>query len=410
MNEAVLLQEHGAWVQIDARADDVRALSALGRFEVEHHPGATRLRALSFVGTVTAGELQVHIEPKVGIPRLLFLLGYARDPHGWRQDQVILPPADGLLPAVAAALAVVTRRTLTAGVLHGYRRTEDRLPVLRGRFDEAAQISAGRGLSFPLSVVYDEYTADIIENRIIKTAIRRVMRLCGIAPTFAAELRRLDTLLDEVATLPNATRIPPLRWDRRNARYRAAVELARLVLTATSWESGHGGVAAAGFLFDMNKVFEDFLAAALGLALRRHGGSVQPQPMSYLDNGATVRIRPDLVWHAGSHRRAVIDAKYKESESNADIYQIVAYCTALGATSGHLVDASGPSPATTTRVRNSPIRLHRWHLDLTAAPEDLLEQVEVLADGVAKTTLALAHNGGPERVPSPALAGPRSAD
>lgn len=398
MNQAVLLQEHGPWVQIDARTDDVQALAALGRFEVEHRPSATRLRALSFVGTVTAGELQVHIEPKVGIPRLLFLLGYAQDPHGWRQDQVILPHAVGLLPAVAAALAIVTRRTLTGGVLHGYRRTEDRLPVLRGRFYEAAQISAGQGLSFPLSVVYDEYTADIIENRTIKTAIRRVMRLRGIAPTFAAELRRLDTLLDEVATLPNATRIPPIRWDRRNARYRSAVEMARLVLAATSWESGHGGIAAAGFLFDMNKVFEDFLAAALGLALRRHGGSVQAQPTSYLDNGATVRIRPDLVWHAGS-RRVVIDAKYKESESNDDIYQIVAYCTALSAMSGHLVDVAGPSALTTTVVRNSPIRVHRWHLDLTVTPEHLLEQVEVLADGLAMTTLALANDGEPEDPP-----------
>jgi len=384
--DAVQLQEHGSWVQVDAQVEDIRALNALGVIEIDHHPGATRMRAGSHVGTVNVGDLQLHVAPKVGIPRLLFLLGFARDPTGWRDDRVELPEADGLLPAAAAALAVIGRRVLSGGILQGYRRTEDRLPVLRGRLDEAAQIAAGRGLAFPVSVVYDEYTVDIPENRMLRTAMRRVKRLPGVAPRFTAELRRLDALLDQVAILPGGAPLPRFRWDRRNGRYRSAVELARLVLTATSWDSGIGPVTAAGFLFDMNRVFEDFLTAALTVSLRRHGGAVLAQPSSYLDERNLVQIRPDVVWREAGRARAVIDAKYKLGESNADDYQVVAYCTALGCASAHLVDAAGPAIATSTTVRNSLIQLHRWHLDLGTTPEDLLAQVDVLADRLAERT------------------------
>ena len=384
--EVVQINEHGPWVPVDAPAAEIQALDALGVFEIDHHPGATRMRAGSHVGTVSAGSLQLHVAPKVGIPRLLFLLGFARDPTGWRDHHVELPEASGLLPAAAAALAVVCRQVLSGGVLQGYRRTEDRGPVLRGRLDEVAQISVGRGLAFPVNVIYDEYTVDIPENQILRTAMRRVMRLPGVAPVFTAELRRLDALLDEVAILPNGGRPPTLRWDRRNQRYRPAVALARLVLAATSWESGHGSVTAAGFLFDMNKVFEDFLSAALTVSLRRHGGAVLSQATSHLDEGNIVQIRPDIVWRDAGQARAVIDAKYKTHDSNADDYQIVAYCTALGSSNGHLVDAAGPAPATSTQIRKSPIRLHRWHLDLSTPPEELLLQIDALADRLAETT------------------------
>ena len=52
-------------------------------------------------------------------------------------------------------------------------------------------------------------------------------------------------------------------------------------------------------------------------------------------------MNPDLVWYRGGEALAVIDAKYKAEKvagyPNADLYQMLAYCTALGLPAGHLV-------------------------------------------------------------------------
>lgn len=85
----------------------------------------------------------------------------------------------------------------------------------------------------------------------------------------------------------------------------------------------------------------------------------------------------------GDRPVAVFDAKYKlESKTsrytNADLYQMLSYCTALGLTTGWLVYAHG-SAAGVRHVRNSQIRIIQHPLDLTAAPRDLLRQIDELA-------------------------------
>lgn len=93
-------------------------------------------------------------------------------------------------------------------------------------------------------------------------------------------------------------------------------------------------------------------------------------------------MRPDLVWRHQQRVRAVLDVKYKTERAGGypqtDLYQLLAYCTALGLTRGHLVYASGdPRPLVHT-VPNAGISLVCHALDLTAPPDGLLAQVRRL--------------------------------
>jgi len=58
-----------------------------------------------------------------------------------------------------------------------------------------------------------------------------------------------------------------------------------------------------------------------------------------LDQADQVPLRPDIVWKVGGTAAAVIDAKYKAEKPagypNADLYQLLAYCTVLGLPVGH---------------------------------------------------------------------------
>ena len=80
------------------------------------------------------------------------------------------------------------------------------------------------------------------------------------------------------------------------------------------------------------------------------------------------------------------DAKYKnvggERIPNADLYQLLAYTTALDLPSGLLIYAEGEADTATYEVRNAGKRLEVTALDLSGTLDDVLWQVGELADGI----------------------------
>src|SRR4029077_907441 len=104
-------------------------------------------------------------------------------------------------------------------------------------------------------------------------------------------------------------------------------------------------VSSATFVFDMNRVFEDFVGVALTEAFRPIGGEVRLQHPDRLDSDlrAALPIQPDITWWRRTQCLAVIDAKYKSivnrTMPNADAYQMLAYCIALDRRRGFVVYA-----------------------------------------------------------------------
>jgi len=104
-----------------------------------------------------------------------------------------------------------------------------------------------------------------------------------------------------------------------------------------------------------------------------------------------VRLRPDIVWKVRGSAVAVIDAKYKAEKPagypNADLYQLLAYCTVLGLRSGHLVYAKGNEKPVRHVVRRSGIEIFCHAVDLDQPPDELLVQMSDLAERIAATRL-----------------------
>ena len=99
-------------------------------------------------------------------------------------------------------------------------------------------------------------------------------------------------------------------------------------------------------------------------------------------------MKPDLVWLGARDRcRAVVDAKYKAERPDgfpdADLYQMLAYCTVLGLEHGHLVYAKANEQVRTHTVRRAGVVIHCHTLDLAESPAQLLAQVDQLAGRIA---------------------------
>ena len=353
--------------------------------------GWWQVRSDGKVGAARIGEVEVFIRPKVSIARLLFLAGYAEHGPDWRAEDANVEAAPDLVPAVADALWRQVARAIHQGLLPGYVVVEESSPVLRGRLREAEQLHRHHGLPLPLEIRHDEFTVDIAENQILRSACERVLNVPGVSGESALMLRRLLREFADVTSLARRDPVPAWLPTRINNRYHSALRLSELVLRATSFEHAPGDVAVSGFLFDMWVLFEAFVTKALGDALAaRFGGRVHTQDWNPFDESGRVRLRPDLVWKMGGVPTAVIDAKYKAETlgrvPNDDLYQLLAYCTVLGLRQGHLVYAKGDAEPARHTVRRSGIEIHCHALDLASDPQSLLDQVRQLANLIAAGT------------------------
>ncbi|MFJ5225116.1 McrC family protein [Streptomyces sp. NPDC088400] len=353
-------------------------------------PGRWVLRAGSKVGAVRvdvpdSAPVTVRITPKVPVARLFFLLGYSLDPRGWRDGEVEVAEHRDLLPALAHAVERQVDRALKPGLLQGYLATEDSSLVVRGRVREAEQIRRRFGAALPVEIAYDEFTTDIAENRILRAAVDRLLRLPGVPRDVRRRLLHQRSRLVGVTPLVRGQELPAWHPTRLNSRYHQALHLARAVLDGSSAEHTAGGLRVDGFLFNMNKLFEDFVTLALREEFRGGDHLVRLQDSHHLDEAARIRMKPDLVVYGSGGRtpRAVVDAKYKAEKRDgypdADLYQMLAYCTALGLPRGHLVYAKGNAPHTAHRVRYAGIFIHQHALDLDQRPPLLLNDIRAIA-------------------------------
>ncbi|MEV4439368.1 restriction endonuclease [Streptomyces sp. NPDC049577] len=350
-------------------------------------PGRWLLRAGSKVGAITVTApttdeaVTIRIVPKVPIARLFFLLGYNLDPRGsWRDGQVDVAEHRDLLPALAHAVERQIDRALARGLLQGYRSTEATSQVVRGRIREADQIRRRFGATLPMEVTYDEFTTDIAENRILRAAVERLLRLPGVPQNVRRRLLHQRSRLSGVTALPRGYALPAWQPSRLNARYHHALHLARAVLDGASADHAPGGLRCDGFLLDMNRLFEDFVTTALQEALRGTAFTGRLQDAHHLDEAATIRMKPDFVLYGTqSAPVAVADAKYKaekrEGFPDADLYQMLAYCTALGLREGHLIYAKGNAPHAAHRVRHVGVVIHQHALNLDQKPAELLADI-----------------------------------
>jgi 5-methylcytosine-specific restriction enzyme subunit McrC len=394
----ISLAETGGGVEVPLTSGQAQALSRSGIVAVQpgEAAGRWRVRGNGYVGAARVGDLEVRVAPKVRIDRLLFMVGYATSGRHWRDEDLLLGEAPDLVPALAEALWRQTERALRQGLLQGYRTVDESSPVLRGRLREVDQMHRHRGQPWPLEIRHDEFTVDIPENQILRTALVRMLRVPRVDSGARQRLRHLAARLSEASVLPAGRPVPAWFPSRLNTRYQPALRLAELVLRTTSIEFGTGGVAVNGLLLYMPQVFEDFVCTALREELEAsYGGRVRTQLVRHLDLAGRVVLKPDLVWMRHGRVEAVVDAKYKAEQPagypNADLYQLLAYCTTLGLPRGHLVYAAGNGEPAVHTIRNAEVEIVCHALDLAAAPGDLLSRISELGAQVVAEHRASRH-------------------
>ncbi|MDE2788509.1 MAG: hypothetical protein OXL37_17890 [Chloroflexota bacterium] len=401
------LQEYQPSGPYRLSANDRDALAQVAKVNIAPAAGEDSAYILtpgSTIGAVETGDLSVLIEPKIGIPQVLSLACYAIGKVKFQPEDFGFQEECALPDALAIALTSHARRAFARGLLHGYRTEEEALYTVRGRIRFDEQLRRRFAVPLPVEVRYDELTVDVLANRLVKAAAYRLGRARLRSTPARRNLSWLASMLEDVSLeeFP-ASDVPAVRYDRLNEHYRGVVELSRLILRHGEFETGRGAVQASGFLMDMNVVFQEFVTEALRDALGISSRVFGEKSIPSLDHEGCIHLRPDLTWQDGSRYVFVGDAKYKRIADdripNADLYQLLAYVTALDLPGGLLIYAKDEGEPRKYHVRHAGKRLEVAALDLSGTLDDALDRVDELANKV----LALRYKArGTESVLVPA--------
>lgn len=376
--------------------------------------GCWKVSTRQWVGAFTLGELRIIVRPKIKPENLFFLLEVGLPPEAWQAEAIDYATNSELLPALVSFFARTAETTLARGLFHHYRHVEDDLLALRGRFDFVRQFRRG-GVLVPMACSWDDFTADVDENRCLTAAIRLALRVPDVFPDDRRRLRRLLAALDGVVE-PTVTmaldRLDRIQYTRLNEHYRPALALARLILANCTLQDRHGDTAASAFMLDMNELFERFVTSRLQRELRgRLDVAAQLRP--HLDVDQRVQIRPDLTFRCHGDIVGVADLKYKLADADTsaadtvgplarhgDYYQLLAYTTALDLNEGTLIycaDVNGGEAAeqqrsndslakSTITVQHAGTKLHAVAIDLSGSSGEIDAQISALAEHLERTS------------------------
>jgi 5-methylcytosine-specific restriction enzyme subunit McrC len=366
-------------------------------------PGHYDLTPGSHVGHIAISNLSIVIRPKVPVERVLFLVSYALDPVRWQTHTSCYAGADDVTEGMAAIFGQTLKRALRRGLLHGYRSHEAALMTVRGQLRFEDQLRARFNAAVPIEVTFDDFTADTDLNRVLYAALNVLRRLPLRSPSLRSTLAACASAFADTVTAErlHPSDLPALTWNRLNHHFRPAAELAAAILRSMSLELDHGSTRGTALTVDMNVMFETFLRTALRQALELDASAWPDRAPGWLtlDRASRVRLEPDLTWWEAGRCRFVGDAKYKRINAagvkHADLYQLLAYTTALEVDGGMVIYAAGEAKDVNHEVRWSGKGLRVRTLDIDGPPATVLQRVAALANEIRDLASSLAN---PERM------------
>jgi 5-methylcytosine-specific restriction enzyme subunit McrC len=323
-------------------------------FLLRHHRGRVevvptgrrrryRLTSAGYAGVLVAPTCRLVVRPKVPLDNLFALLDPAA-PLPSADDRVTPVPGAEALEFLAARLAQRMAERAAAGLHRAYAERAEQGPFLQGRLDLPAQLREAPGRREQLHCLRDDLTADVPCNQVPKATAEMLLNSPLVGEAVRAELRQALAAFAAVAPAALAPgALAPERWP---AAYRPLLDLCGLLLAGLAPGEAAGEAGAPAFLLDMERAFEGYLTRGVVAAF---AGSrrvrVAVQATHTVNRPAAgqpdVTMRPDLLLEAAGRSALAVDAKWKRPPKGAlvtaDLYQVLAYCTALGLGRGVLV-------------------------------------------------------------------------
>ena len=310
--------------------------------------GHKRLRAQQVVGVLASANITLEILPKIdGLDEaatrknLVHMLArvYKLDVSSgaltsldWQRHDLL----EILIALFCDKLFEVARR----GLPRRYLSMVDDLPALRGRLDIQRQFTVLAARPNLLACRFEELNADIPLNQMMKAAVSRLQFLARASEN-QRKLAELNLAFADVSRVSVKELLgKQILLDRTNVAWASVLALARLLLGGRYQTTSSGRGEGFSLLFEMNTLFEEYVARSLmralaGTEIRVHLQGPQKHALLAATGEKYFATRPDIVIARDGKNELIIDTKWKRLKGpvddakrgvgQADVYQMMAY-------------------------------------------------------------------------------------
>ena len=341
-SKSIAVYEHGKLTTNDPKFDQ-KHLNALLKLNEYHQfayfdPIAKGIKFNQYVGIIQVDDLTIQINPKAD-----------KDDGDdkWQKLLLQMLKACGKLKASTAGSADVKRQHLNLlevyfelylkeidqlirkGLAKKYRRETSNVKALKGKLEFAGNIRHNLIHKERFYTTHQVYDQDHLLHQVLFKALE-------IVEQFSRGTRLYDTCRRLQLNFPEVKRIKvekehldKIVLNRKTANYSYALEIARLIILNYSPDISSGREKMISLLFDMNKLWEEYILIQIRKELENSNYRVLGQDTRpFLGNNY---LQPDVVIEnkANPSEIFIIDTKWKrptnQTASISDLRQMYAY-------------------------------------------------------------------------------------
>lgn len=275
------------------------------------------LKARQYCGILNFDNQDFYILPKIAnrnskpddeqnLNIFIYMLMYAYDVKLLNENTSFSEnlKSNNILEVFIQMFANGLLQELKKGLYKEYLTKQDNLPVLKGKY----LINENLKYNFTKNKIYCEYD-EFSENNSLNQFFLYAVKYLQKFVKDKKLLKQCELIFDEVEYKQvDINRLETINFNRLNVRFKTSFEIA-LLLLRQSIPLFNQDKKSFAFLFDMNILFEKFIARMVKEL--DNNAKIQNQ-----DNFGDLTLKPDIILE-----NQIIDTKYKKIKSIEDIKQ-----------------------------------------------------------------------------------------
>lgn len=397
--QTVFIEGHFIATESNAQSEIVTESRKLDLIELRN---GLQITSNSFVGNVMIGDLQITIRPKIKGFQLLKLLRYAYSLRNLviTERTTHYLGTNSFLELLILQLIAEADELMQRGLRQEYVRTQESLPLPRGRFDFQRLARQGIVTKTEVPCIYYPRLKNTFINQILLSGLKISQRLTSDVGLRVALRQRIAALELEIDPTPLDVGVinrVKAESTRLTQSYEPAFAIIEILLhaSAPTLSIGESSIDAPGFLFDMNIFFQTLLSKLFHDYLNEYRVKDEYQLRQMMDyipeyNPRRRRAptpRPDFVIIDPQTKsmEAILDAKYRDlwerSLPRDILYQLSIY--ALGGSekrSATIIYPTTSLDATEQRIQIRDLLQMREHAQVILRPLNLVSLSNLLED------------------------------
>lgn len=280
----------------------------------------------------------------IPIKNIYYMLCYAWDNTLKQEGEELLDTEafENIYNLLSDILIQEVNKLIKGGFVKGYVPYSEELPLVKGKINLSSTIKEQSLIRKRIVCDYDEFSEDIIINRILKSTMNNLLKCNDLSHIYKRQLKILLRNFANVDEL-NLTNISwgRINYNRNNRKYKLLMNVCELINTGLITNEEKGNIKFATYIKDksMAKLYEKFV---LNFYKHELKGCKVSSPLIYwkLDEIPSDNLLPVMktdIELEGKDSKLIIDTKYYKNalyKSNfgetkslisSNLYQIFTY-------------------------------------------------------------------------------------